>query len=71
MIAVRSQVVMEEGSVGQEMYILVTGELEISQGGARLGFLCDGAFFGEVPILGAALETMHDWHLLYKHACLR
>eukprot|EP01046_Picozoa_sp_COSAG06_P045080 COSAG06_NODE_6176_length_3067_cov_6.619272_5_plen_43_part_00 len=28
--------------------MLISGELEITAGGERLGFLSDGAFFGEV-----------------------
>lgn len=51
MVAVKQQVIFEEGSTGNEMYMLMFGELEVSQGGQRLGFLSDGAFFGEVPIL--------------------
>ena len=51
MIAVKQQVVFEEGSTGNEMYMLMVGELEVTQSGQRLGFLSDGAFFGEVPIL--------------------
>jgi len=51
MIAVKQQVIFEEGSTGNEMYMLMVGELEVTQGGQRLGFLSDGAFFGEVPIL--------------------
>ena len=33
------------------MYMLMVGELEVISKGQRLGFLSDGAFFGEVPIL--------------------
>eukprot|EP01050_Picozoa_sp_SAG11_P002121 SAG11_NODE_103_length_16571_cov_49.569208_4_plen_49_part_00 len=36
-----------EGSTGKEMYMLLSGELEITARGERLGFLSDGAFFGE------------------------
>lgn len=54
MIAVKQQVIFEEGSTGNEMYMLMVGELEVTQHGQRLGFLSDGAFFGEVPILDAS-----------------
>ncbi len=57
MIAVKSQVIYAEGSVGQEMYILITGELEITADGVRLGFLSDGAFFGETPLLDRSSEA--------------
>ena len=51
MMAVRKQVIYLEGSTGKEMYMLLSGELEILSRGERLGFLSDGAFFGETPIL--------------------
>jgi len=51
MMAVKHQCIIEEGSTGTELYILVSGECEISSKNERLGFLADGAFFGEVPLL--------------------
>ena len=64
MIAVCNQVVLQEGSSGTEMYIVLSGEMEISHQGQRLGFLSDGAFFGEVAAacltlpVGAACLTL-------------
>lgn len=49
--AVKGQVVYGEGTTGRELYIVIAGELEISVGGERLGFISDGGFFGETPIL--------------------
>ena len=57
MLAVRSQVIYSEGSVGKEMYILICGELEVTCNKVRLGFLSDGAFFGETPLLEVASEA--------------
>lgn len=57
MLAVKGQLVFAEGSVGKEMYILISGELEITCNGARLGFLSDGAFFGETPLLDKSAEA--------------
>ena len=37
-----------EGSTGNELYMLISGELEVIAKGTRLGFLSNGAFFGEV-----------------------
>ena len=77
MIAVKQQVVFEEGSTGNEMYMLMVGELEVTQGGQRLGFLSDGAFFGELPILdtstGSQVRTrtitaMTDSKLCFVHS---
>ena len=39
MMAIRQQVIMMEGSVGTEMYMIISGELEITREGLRLGFL--------------------------------
>ena len=57
MLAVKSQVIYSEGTVGQEMYVLISGELEITVAGTRLGFLSDGAFFGETPLLDRSSEA--------------
>ena len=76
MMAVRQQVIYAEGSTGKEMYMLLSGELEITQRGERLGFLSDGAFFGETPILDASsgaevrrrtVQAMVDCKLCYIH----
>ena len=59
-----------------QMYLLLSGELEITVRGERLGFLSDGSFFGETPILdeGAHAEVrrrtvtaMVDCKLCYLH----
>lgn len=51
MLAVHGQVIYTQGSSGTEMYMLLSGELEITHinglgQSERLGFLSDGAFFG-------------------------
>lgn len=57
MMAVRDQVIYTEGSIGKEMYMLLSGELEITCVGERLGFLSDGSFFGETPLLDSSAEA--------------
>ena len=47
------QDVITEGQPGSEMYMIVSGELEVTQGGVRLGFLSEGSFFGEAAVLAA------------------
>ena len=47
----RDQVVYHEGKYGTELYFVVSGEVEVSQGSERLGFLAQGAFFGETPLI--------------------
>jgi|EP01047_Picozoa_sp_COSAG01_P025597 CRP/FNR family cyclic AMP-dependent transcriptional regulator len=73
MLAVRHQVIFSEGTTGKEMYLLLEGELEISVAGERLGFLSDGAFFGEVPILdmstAAEIRTRTVTAMTECHLC--
>ena len=60
MIAVREQIITKQGESGKEMYMVMSGEVEVSEDHNRLGFLSEGAFFGESPILGfgeAGTET--------------
>lgn len=47
----REQIVYQEGKYGTEMYLVVGGEVEVSCDGERLGFLSQGAFFGERPLI--------------------
>lgn len=45
---------MSEGLPGREMFMLLSGEVEVSVGQRtrrRLGFLSEGSFFGENPVL--------------------
>eukprot|EP01052_Picozoa_sp_SAG31_P020733 SAG31_NODE_1572_length_7850_cov_28.848794_4_plen_356_part_00 len=54
---VAGQEIIREGDTGSEMYMVMKGEVEVLQDGARLGFLAEGAFFGEIPVLlGMALD---------------
>eukprot|EP01051_Picozoa_sp_SAG22_P014633 SAG22_NODE_1805_length_3533_cov_1.343040_3_plen_498_part_00 len=63
MSAMQGSVIIAEGEPGQEMYVLSKGEVEVSEKRQtgnpdspveiiRLGFLSEGAFFGEAPLLG-------------------
>eukprot|EP01050_Picozoa_sp_SAG11_P033062 SAG11_NODE_11047_length_787_cov_1.039244_1_plen_261_part_11 len=49
----KGQQIITEGVSGREMYMLMSGEVEVSVSNKRLGFLSEGAFFGEVPVLAA------------------
>ena len=51
LVALKGQEIIKEGSAGTEMYMVMSGEVEVMTGGQRLGFLAEGAFFGEVPVL--------------------
>eukprot|EP01052_Picozoa_sp_SAG31_P014108 SAG31_NODE_866_length_11370_cov_4.806761_4_plen_376_part_00 len=58
---VKGQDILKQGSAGKELHMLIHGEVEVIQNGERLGFLSEGAFFGEVPLLcnstGAEIRT--------------
>ena len=51
MMVVKEQCIIVEGTPGREMFFLMTGEVEMSVNGTRLGFLAEGAFFGELAVL--------------------
>lgn len=57
LMALKGQEIMREGAVGREMYMVMEGEVEVIKDNGpgmaplRLGFLSEGAFFGEVPVL--------------------
>lgn len=60
MTVMKNQNVISEGEPGKEMYMLMSGEVEVTerrgQENMRLGFLSEGAFFGEAPVLGSRGE---------------
>lgn len=50
--AAKDTLIMEEGKVGHEMFILIEGEVMIEKQGFELGyFSAAGSFFGENPII--------------------
>lgn len=74
LLAVKDQTVIRQGEPGVEMYVVMSGELEVTvrdettdtdtqaQSQKRLGFLSAGAFFGEAPVLA----PRHDTSLLLR-----
>ena len=56
-IAIKDQCILTEGECGSEMYMVIHGEVEVKQKSRRLGFLSEGAFFGEVPLLEIGTGT--------------
>lgn len=48
-------VATQEGKFGEDMYFVISGMLEVLVNGERLGFLAEGAFFGNTPTLGIIL----------------
>ncbi|TPX36502.1 hypothetical protein SmJEL517_g01330 [Synchytrium microbalum] len=49
--------IFEQGRVGNEMYFILSGHVEIVVAGKAVGSLADGSFFGEVALLGQIPRT--------------
>ena len=69
-VIMQGSIIIAEGEPGREMYILMSGEVEVTEKRRtgnpanpieiiRLGYLSDGAFFGEAPLL-AKTETAFE-----------
>ncbi|KAJ3171917.1 anaphase-promoting complex subunit Hcn1 [Geranomyces variabilis] len=54
---VQGDTIFEQGRVGTEMYFILSGTVEIIVAGNRVACLSDGAFFGEVALLGDVPRT--------------
>jgi hypothetical protein len=53
--------IFEEGDIGTEMYFILDGEVEVESQGQRLGFLSDGAFFGESALVESVTGKGNDY----------
>ena len=47
------QVIVSEGEIGEQMFILIEGRAAVHRGGTQLAVLSDGDFFGELALLTA------------------
>ena len=45
------KVLCREGEPAQEFFVIIDGEVEVTQGGDRIRTLSDGDFFGEIALL--------------------
>ena len=45
------KVLCREGETAQEFFVIIDGEVEVTQGGERIRTLSDGDFFGEIALL--------------------
>jgi CRP-like cAMP-binding protein len=50
-------VLCREGALGQEFFVLVDGEVEVTRGGKRIASRAGGEFFGEVALLSTVKRT--------------
>ena len=69
----RSNFIMEQGTVGQEMYVIITGDaVVVEQDGLKIGTLNSGDFFGEpVPERGSPSLVLHCSASYYTAVGLR
>ena len=51
------KVLIREGDVGREFFVIVDGEVEVTKDGKRLRTEREGDFFGEIAILEATRRT--------------
>lgn len=47
-------VVVEEGAVGKDFYLIVAGEASVSRGGRTVATVAPGGYFGELSLLDEA-----------------
>ncbi len=50
-------VLCKEGSRGEEFFVLMEGEAEVTQGGRQVGTMEPGDFFGEIALLESVRRT--------------
>jgi len=68
------EVIVEQGSVGEEMYILFEGEAEVLVNDKMVALLQGGTCFGELSVLGVSLrrtatiraKCLSDVHILHR-----
>jgi CRP-like cAMP-binding protein len=51
------RVLVTEGTVGREFFVVESGEAIVSAGGTDVALLGPGSFFGEIALLGHELRT--------------
>lgn len=51
------KVLMREGDIGREFYVLVTGSVSIERGGVLIRTMVPGDFFGEIALLDEGPRT--------------
>ena len=49
--APQDTVIMREGEVGREMFVIVKGKVHVTKASCSLGLLPPGSFFGEMAIV--------------------
>lgn len=50
-------VLCREGALGQEFFVLVDGEVEVTRGGKPIASRAGGEFFGEIALLSTVKRT--------------
>ena len=72
-LAIENDMVVKEGEVGEEMYMIVRGIIKLQSRTWRLyndRSWQDGAFFGELTVLGIGAGTEHNRHVYSATAAI-
>lgn len=67
-VAYAGEMIMEEGTIGNEMYILLQGSVRVERGGEVICVLPSGVAIGEVAVLGPS--KMRTATVLCQVACM-
>jgi CRP-like cAMP-binding protein len=51
------KVLCKEGEIGQEFFVIIDGEVEVTKNGKRVATRAAGEFFGEIALLEATRRT--------------
>jgi Ca2+-binding EF-hand superfamily protein/CRP-like cAMP-binding protein len=72
-LALREDMVVKEGEIGEEMYMIVRGNIKLQSHSWRLyneRSWLDGAFFGELTVLGIGAGKEHNRHVYSATAAI-
>ena len=72
-LALHNDMVVKEGEVGEEMYMIVRGSIKLQSHSWRLyndRSWQDGAFFGELTVLGIGAGAEHNRHVYSATAAI-
>jgi CRP-like cAMP-binding protein len=74
----RERAIVEEGSAGEAMFVVLSGAARVTRGGRKVGTLVPGDFFGELSALDGGprtasivSDTPMELHRLFRHTLRR
>lgn len=68
----KGELIIEEGFLGEEMYILLSGHVEVTKGETKIAELKAGHFFGEMSLIdktprSASIRSLDDTKMMVIH----